>query len=219
VFEVNLRFDIGTANGIIFQFEPNYPLAAASINWIGEAIGELSLAETSFFGIILASPSSLRSEWLPEIHGLSFENPFGPVLAGKKVSSELLELIAMVSRKCRQATHQDVLKLKIARNLRWLSLARADIGDESLSALESLYHLHSIDVSSTRISDVGIEILSQHIGLRELGLNSTAITSAALDVVAANLVNLESLSIKDTQVTAQSIQNLRQALPRCQVIW
>lgn len=196
-----IRFDSNKSNGAIFSFDPLYPLTSDTIVWIGEARGEIEVPDSMMIGIILATPSSLQTAWLPQVSGLSFENPFDLRQSAKTTSAELIEAIKMVTSTCRQAVHHDLLKLKTAINLRWLNLARADIGDESLPALDAIPYLQSLNLSQTPVTDEGVRSLATHRGLIELQLNATNITSNVREIAQQQFPRLQHLAIEDTAVT------------------
>jgi hypothetical protein len=212
-----IHFDYSHSDGILFSFEPEYPLTAGTIQWIGEALGEFELSEMIYVGIILSSPHAIRASWLPFLQGVSFENPFDLNATTYGAPPGLLESIRELSERCRQATHHDVVKLRTGRDIRWLNLARGDLGDESLPSLDDLPYLQSLDLSGTNVTDGGLPALQPHIGLMELQLNGTAITDAAIPIIAEYFPNLRTAGLRDTNVSADALNSLAERLPHCKI--
>lgn len=212
-----IHFDHHHSDGILFSFEPEYPLTAGTIRWIGEALGDFEVSEMVYVGIILSSSHAIRANWLPYLQGVSFENPFDLGATTHGAPPGLIEIIREVSSRCRQATHHDLLKLRGGTDVRWLNLARSDIGDESLALLEDLPYLQSLDLSGTRVTTAGLRALEPHIGLMELQLNDTAVTDDAVEIIAQLFSNLTTLGVRDTAMSHAALNSLAERLPRCKI--
>jgi hypothetical protein len=212
-----LTFNRAAADGVLFTFEPDYPLASLAIQWIGEARGDMEISEMLFVGVIVTNHDAFRTSWLPYVQGITFENPFDVKRTACGAPPGLVEQIDMATARCRTATHHDLLKLKIAQDLHWLNIADGDVGDESLVTLEELPYLQSLDLSGTRVTDRGMCLLKEHIGLQELQLNSTAVTDDGLRVIADALPNLQVLGLRNTVISASALAEFAARFPHCKI--
>ncbi len=119
---------------------------------------------------------------------------------------------------------------------------RQTFDDAALARLEPfLSHLVSIDLSSAKITDRGIEMLDERAAsLVKLNLAQTAVSDAALEIIRKlpaleslnlfgtaitdegiskieSMPTLKNLYLGETAVTPQAMQTLRQKMPHCQV--
>lgn len=119
---------------------------------------------------------------------------------------------------------------------------RADFGDEAMEKLGAVMgDLVSIDLSATKLTDVGVSALAKAQSVRMLRLSETSVGDASLEVI-GGLPELESLnlygtSVTDeglrklsglqklrklylwqTKVTDKGVEELRKALPECEVV-
>ncbi len=125
-------------------------------------------------------------------------------------------------------------------NLRTLHITDNDVTDPVLFLLGGLVNLTSLDLRGTQIGDAGTRQLAGLRGLRLLDLSNTQIGTAAVRACLP-LVNLEELNLRhtlvdntavlylqqfpkleklvlfDTHISRVGLDELREALPNCQV--
>jgi hypothetical protein len=125
-------------------------------------------------------------------------------------------------------------------NLQVLILAETRITDAGLKELYALPNLHTLYLGGTGVTDAGLKELARLEGLRSIYLNSTHVTDAGLQTLVnmeslhslclsgnavtdagakevAGLANLQVLYIFGTHVTERGINELRKALPSCNI--
>ena len=99
--------------------------------------------------------------------------------------------------------------------LRELDLSGSSVTDDGLGFLAGAHSLVALTLWDTRVTDAGLPHLQELPFLAELDLGATAITDQGL----AQLVSLplRRLSLRDSLVSLEGLQALREALPRCRV--
>jgi serine/threonine protein kinase len=90
------------------------------------------------------------------------------------------------------------------------------VDDEGLAALESLKELSTLDLSGTSVTDRGIAKLQSLRSLTILDVRDTAITDRAIADF-RQLNGLQSLDLQNTKISPAGLQQIRAALPRCQI--
>jgi hypothetical protein len=104
----------------------------------------------------------------------------------------------------------DLSPLAELKNLEHLGLGNTQVRD--LSPLAELKNLGGLVLDDTQVSD--ISPLARLKNLRRLHLDNTQVSD--LSSLAA-LKNLEQLHLNNTPVSDEQVQNLRQALPNCEI--
>ncbi len=85
---------------------------------------------------------------------------------------------------------------------------RSNFTDQELAKLAPVMEaMVSLDLSSTKVSDKGVEVIGKAPNLKVLRLPETGITDASLDLL-AGLSELESLNLYGTQVTTAGVAKL-----------
>jgi hypothetical protein len=102
-------------------------------------------------------------------------------------------------------------------NLQELIIRQSMATDEFLAGLPRTLPLTYLELSGSRITDVGLQHLAQFAALEELGLGSTEITDAGL-MAFLKLGSLRKLSLPDSGVTPAGIAKFKAARPGCTVI-
>ena len=96
----------------------------------------------------------------------------------------------------------------------------APIGDSGLrnlrEQLKDLTELETLDLSSTPVSDVGLEHLKDLSRLETLDLSDTKVTDVGLDHL-RGLTKLRLLDLSGTSVTDAAIADLRGSLPKLKI--
>lgn len=137
-------------------------------------------------------------------------------------------------------TDRGLMHLRGLRKLESLSLYRTKVTDSGLEHLRELTGLRELELWRTQVSDTGLKHLEGLTELRRLDLSETALTDAGLKHVSA-LTNLETLLLMRTEVgdaglahlaglpklrqlyldktkaTPAALNELKKALPRCEV--
>ena len=104
----------------------------------------------------------------------------------------------------------------VEQQLAVLNLSRTSITDEGLKTLESLPNLRKLHLENTKITDGGLAHLKNLKSLEYLNLYNTAITDAGLTDL-QGLTNLKALYLWQTKVTPTGVEQLKTALPKCQI--
>ena len=89
---------------------------------------------------------------------------------------------------------------------------------EGLKHLDDLPMLNILNFTCTRLTDAGLVHLETLPNLRFLDLSGTQVSDAGL-VHLETLTTLGSLDLTDTQVTPEGVKKLREALPRCEIVY
>ena len=93
------------------------------------------------------------------------------------------------------------------------------IFDEDLRHLSALRDkLDVIGLEGTRITDEGLHHLTALPHLDNVDLTNTGITDTGLQVL-ATIKTLEFVHLEGTKVTATGVAMLRDAVPKCEVVW
>lgn len=138
------------------------------------------------------------------------------------------------------ATDDDLATLATCYGLRHINLMTngiTDAGIERLSQLPALEEiavqgegitdraaflasrmpsLHSFMTRQTKVSDVGVEYLTNEKELRRLWLGGSAVTGHSVESL-AEMGTLEELVLMQTSIRLDELRTLREALPRCDV--
>jgi hypothetical protein len=96
------------------------------------------------------------------------------------------------------------------------SAGHPHVTDASAEYIGKCRQLETLDLSGTRITDVGLRQLRGLSRLRKLKLSGTKINDAAI-LHLARLSSLEVLTLQSTHITNEGMQKLRLALPNCKV--
>jgi Leucine-rich repeat (LRR) protein len=104
----------------------------------------------------------------------------------------------------------DLSPLAELKSLETLALHNTQVSD--LSLLAELKNLKQLYLSNMQVSD--LSPLSELKNLEGLGLYGTQVSDLS---PLAELKNLEWLGLEDTQVSEEQVQELRQALPNCNI--
>ena len=98
-----------------------------------------------------------------------------------------------------------------------LDLTFTKITDVGLKEVAKLQKLTSLGLARTQITDAGLKELTKLRNLKKLSLRGTQITDAGLKEV-AKLQKLEMLNLTGTKVTKEGVTELKKALPNCLII-
>jgi hypothetical protein len=107
--------------------------------------------------------------------------------------------------------------LGLRSQLRSLTLSGSTVSDQDLRHLAGLTKLQFLNLFGTSISDAGVEHLLRIPSLETLDLGYSRVTDAGIARL-GQLPNLRQLSLSRMVVSEQTIQSLRQRLPRLQLI-
>jgi len=139
-----------------------------------------------------ADPDRAAAEWVLGIGGriATDEGKFTKMaeLPEKPFQITAIDLNAAGSK----ATDVGARNLSGLTGLTWLSLEGTDVSDAGLVHLEGLTNLTTLILNGTPVGDAGLERLK-------------------------GLTKLTSLGLIETKVTAQSVADLKKALPNCDI--
>ncbi|MCA1837376.1 MAG: hypothetical protein LC674_00890, partial [Actinobacteria bacterium] len=99
--------------------------------------------------------------------------------------------------------------------LRGLTLSGSSVTDAGLAFLGGAQSLMRLSLWDTRITDAGLRHLRELPSLVELDLGATAITDQGLEDLA--VLRLRKVSLRDSLVSLDGLQALREAIPWCRV--
>jgi hypothetical protein len=115
-----------------------------------------------------------------------------------------------------QRTNMDLPVVSRMTDLHWLLLAGTDIRDWDLASLIGLSKLERLDLTRTRITDIGVIHLAEVISLRDLTLSGPKITDESIPYL-LKLRRLKRLDLRSTAITENGIKRMRRGLPNCRV--
>jgi outer membrane protein assembly factor BamB len=141
--------------------------------------------------------------------------------AGLALLTQLKEL-EVLNLTGNAVTNEGLKSVATFSQLRCLSLNLVAINDSGLKHLQPLTELRQIDLlysegfAGTNVSDAGIATLAKFSKLNSLNLVGAKITDAAVSSL-SKLKRLKKLAIVNTGLTMTAIQQLRQAIPGCEI--
>ena len=144
--------------------------------------------------------------------------PLGPEWLHSVLGEDYFGTVLYVYLKNTQATDAAMAHLEGMSQLRSLGLDRTQVTDAGLAHLETVNQLQKLYLVDTHITDAGLNYLVGMTELMTLQLDSTRITDAGLAHL-KGMKQLRLLTCRGTRVTAHGVNDLRQALPRCCVVW
>lgn len=104
----------------------------------------------------------------------------------------------------------------VAPQIRRLALPRSNLTARSAAVFNQMTSLERLDLRSAAVGDTFVDALEPP-RLRELNLFGTGVTDAAVPAL-ARLAGLRSLYLGSTPMTAEAVQQLRVALPACEIL-
>jgi hypothetical protein len=177
-------------------------------------------------------------DWLGNVVSVTLDSPriTDADLASLSQLPELRTILLMSTA----VTGRGAGKLQGLRRLRWLDFGSSPVTDAGLEGCKGLKQLEMLGLGRTQVSDVGLAAIEGLVGLRTLWLEDTQMTDAGLTHL-TGLKNLERLYLDNTHVTdaglkqlmglpqlkfvglwntrvsEDGVNDLRRALPKCQV--
>jgi Leucine-rich repeat (LRR) protein len=115
-----------------------------------------------------------------------------------------------------QVTDDGLVHLKELKQLQRLDLIGTQVTDAGLAHLEELKQLQILSLDGTKVTDAGLAHLEELKQLQGLGLSHTQVTDDGF-VHLKELKQLQRLGLGGTQVTDDGVEQLRQALPECNI--
>ena len=102
-------------------------------------------------------------------------------------------------------------------NIQILTLSHSSITDGAIRRLLVLQQLEQLDVSGTAVTNESLLSITMLRSLSRLNLAGTKVTDDGIMQIAA-LRGLGSVNVADTSVTWCKVQDLKRALPHCQIM-
>ena len=125
--------------------------------------------------------------------------------------------LAYLNLKYTRVTGFGFTSLKDLSELTTLQLGGELINDQSLANVATLSHLSEIEIVNAEITTDGIQELTTLEGLRRLALvNCSGISDLAVEQL-VKFRQLGQLNVKGTQITAEAVSRLQEALPNCRI--
>jgi Leucine-rich repeat (LRR) protein len=116
-----------------------------------------------------------------------------------------LDRIVSVRLETSRVTAADLVHLNGLTHLRVLDARRSQFSDSSLEYLNNLPNLRELCLSKTVVTDAGLVHLSKMTNLQELYLDETAVTNP---VHLSGLKKLRKLDLSETRVTDEGLRHL-----------
>ena len=208
------------------------------VAWVREMGGSVEYDyqfDEDGFRIDDAKPSGPK--WLAPLMGIDcFQEVSRVNLHNMQVSdvTPLAGLIHLEQLALSGSQFSDLTPLAELKNLEWLELDGTQVSD--LTHLAKLTRLEMLDLTNTQVRD--LTPLAKLTSLDTLWLNSTQVrdltplaelknlewlslaNSQVRDLTPlANLTRLRRFHLKDTPVSEWQVEELRQALPNCEIDW
>jgi mono/diheme cytochrome c family protein/uncharacterized membrane protein len=105
----------------------------------------------------------------------------------------------------------------LAEQVADLSLARASITDECMTAIAKLPNLRRLDLRETKITDASVGALRDHPKLAQLTLSQTRLSDSIVDALIA-MPALRDVHVWQAGLTVEAIDRLRREKPELRVI-
>lgn len=200
-----LVFPEHEAAGLLFSAERAYSLDDSQIEWLCEASGELHLPICEYMGIVLNHNIKVRREVLAKLDPATiqlvyFYNPF------ELVFDELLEDLFEMERSPSgfEADDEDCELLSNLHGLRGVNLSQSKISSRGLELVSDLQSLESLSIAYTTTTDDDLASLLKLVDLRELDLSLTMISNAGIETL-IHLPKLQDLSLTATCITDDAL--------------
>jgi hypothetical protein len=100
------------------------------------------------------------------------------------------------------------------KHVQILTLGGSRITDKSLQVLENYPGILSLNLSGTGVTDRGMVSLAKLPALSGIGLSGTNVTDAGLDALIRSRLDLRSIDLTGTKVTAEGLRRLSKAFPQ-----
>jgi len=117
-----------------------------------------------------------------------------------------------------KVTNAGLAVFKNCKELTDLALMDTKVGDVGLGHFKDCRMLSSLALDRTQVTDAGLAVLKEFKQLRQLNLSETKVTDQGLASI-KGCTNLTNIWLQKTNVTAAGVDELKQALPRCTIIW
>ena len=112
----------------------------------------------------------------------------------------------------------DLALLSGMTSLRELQLRSTSVSGGGLKNLTWMAELERLDLQNTIVADDGLKALRKVTSLKSLNLQGTLVSDAGIDDL-AGLTRLEFVDLTGTKVSLKGIEALRNALPKCEIVY
>jgi hypothetical protein len=205
---------------------------AVIVRRIHEAGGQVDYyGQFDGYGNWIAGAQPRGPAWLRKRIGNDFfDEPFSVRVnhanTGEPVPEAVRNVVPQIARLPRlrslsvdgvRLTEADLVAISKLSKLQNLFLEQGTLDDIELEPLREL-QLECLGLQRTRISDKGLQTISQMRSLRYLDLTRTRVTDAGV-LSLVELSNLQTLRVNRSKVTLAGAKQLKAGLPRCLIIW
>jgi serine/threonine protein kinase/Leucine-rich repeat (LRR) protein len=117
-----------------------------------------------------------------------------------------------------RVTDAGLAHFKDCKGLMQLNLYTTQVTDAGLAHFNDCKGLTVLNLGATQVTDAGLAHFKDYKGLTHLYLYRTQVTDAGLADL-ARLPSLQTLSLDNTRISLAGYEELKTAMPRCQIIW
>ena len=177
--------------------------------------GFTHLADSTRLSKLYLGGTRVKGKGLTSLKGLQELYVTGSTLNDLLFLAELSEL-RIASLKGAQVTGPAMEGLSRLKELRTLNLQTARLDAAAVQKLNRMVRVEHLALDHTNITDEALPQLANLTQLRFLALDHNQISDAGLEYL-VSLSNLDRLDLGSTNVTAEGIRKLQEALPDCQI--
>jgi Leucine-rich repeat (LRR) protein len=184
---------------------------AVPLAWIGESVRRVRhrVAVARAFNEAGAKARHAEIERLAE----EIEPLWDEILIGNWRSVDAVEFSAEPP----SSVHDDLFQqIRCFPNLESVWLRGQPVTDRGLESLRGMVQLGDLSIEACNISDATMQIVASLTNLSELRLRAVPITDSGLQQI-RSLPKLTSLTVHFTRVSPAAIENLRRAMPDCEI--
>ncbi|PQO44325.1 serine/threonine protein kinase [Blastopirellula marina] len=103
-------------------------------------------------------------------------------------------------------------------SLDFLNFRYTRVSDKGMAHFEKCQKITDLSLGHTRVTDAGLACFRDCRDLQKLIIAESAISDASVDLL-CSFSQLKSLQIQQTKITPAGVEKIRQALPKCEIVW
>jgi eukaryotic-like serine/threonine-protein kinase len=104
------------------------------------------------------------------------------------------------------------------KNLEKLALSSSEVSDAGLSHFQGCTKLNTLRLIGAQVTDAGLSHFQDSVNLKILQAPQTEVSDKSIPLL-ATMTRLVQLDVRETKLTADGVEALRQALPQCKIQW